>query len=60
MKNIMNIIFLTVIALILLTVLVFWFTDTVIRPSIAVLLVVILAAAVIVKNKLAKKTEEKE
>lgn len=60
MKNIMNIIFLTVIALILLSVLVFWFTDTVIRPSIAVLLVVILAAAVIVKNKLAKKTEEKE
>ena len=60
MKNIMNIIFLTVIALILLTVLVFWFTDTVIRPSVAVLLVVILAVAVIVKNKLAKKTEEKE
>lgn len=57
MKKIMNIIFLTVIALILLTVLVFWFTDTVIRPSVAVLLVVILAAAVIVKNKLAK--EEK-
>lgn len=60
MKKIMNIIFLTVIALILLTVLVFWFTDTVIRPSVAVLLVVILGIAVIVKNKLTKKSEEKE
>lgn len=58
MKKIMNIIFLTIIALILLTVLVFWFTDTVIRPSVAVLLVVILGIAVIVKNKLTKRPEE--
>lgn len=60
MKKIMNIIFLTIIALILLTVLVFWFTDTVIRPSVAVLLVVILGIAVIVKNKLTKRPEEEE
>lgn len=58
MKKIMNIIFLTIIALILLTVLVFWFTDTVIRPSVAVLLVVILGIAVIVKNKLTQRPEE--
>ena len=58
MKKLMNIIFLTIIALILLTVLVFWFTDTVIRPSVAVLLVVILGIAVIVKNKLTKRPEE--
>ena len=60
MKKLMNIIFLTIIALILLTVLVFWFTDTVIRPSIAVLLVVILGIAVIFKNKLTKRPEEEE
>lgn len=60
MKKLMNIIFLTIIALILLTVLVFWFTDTVIRPSVAVLLVVILGIAVIVKNKLTKRPEEEE
>lgn len=58
MKKVMNIIFLAIIALILLTVLVFWFTDTVIRPSVAVLLVVILGIAVIIKNRLTKKTEE--
>ena len=58
MKKFMNIIFLTIIALILLIVLVFWFTDTVIRPSVAVLLVVILGIAVIVKNKLTKRPEE--
>lgn len=60
MKKVMNIIFLTIIALILLTVLVFWFTDTVIRPSVAVLLVVILGIAVIIKNSLAKKTEKED
>lgn len=60
MKKVLNIIFLAIIALILLTVLVFWFTDTVIRPSVAVLLVVILGIAVIIKNRLAKKTREKE
>lgn len=60
MKKLMNLIFLTIIALILLTVLVFWFTDTVIRPSVAVLLVVILGIAVIVKNKLTKRPEEEE
>lgn len=60
MKKVINIIFLAIIALILLTVLVFWFTDTVIRPSVAVLLVVILGIAVIIKNRSAKKTREKE
>ncbi|HBV22495.1 MAG TPA: hypothetical protein DEB42_01705 [Jeotgalicoccus sp.] len=60
MKKVLNIIFLAIIALILLTVLVFWFTDTVIRPSVGVLLVVILGIAVIIKNRLAKKTREKE
>lgn len=60
MKKFLNIIFLTIIGLILLTVLVFWFTDTMIRPSVIVLLVVVLGIAVIVKNKLTKKAEDKE
>ncbi|CAD2073884.1 hypothetical protein GCM10007275_04740 [Jeotgalicoccus coquinae] len=60
MKKVFNIIFLVIIGLILLTVLAFWFTDTIIRPSTAVLLVVVLAVAVIVKNRVAKNTEEKE
>lgn len=60
MKKFLNIIFLAIIGLILLTVLVFWFTDTMIRPSVIVLLVVVLGIAVLVKNKLTKKAEDKE
>lgn len=60
MKKFLNTIFLAIIGLILLTVLVFWFTDTMIRPSVIVLLVVVLGIAVIVKNKLTKKAEDKE
>lgn len=56
MKKVLNIIFLTVIGLILMTVLGFWFTDTSIRPSIIVLLVVILAVSVLVKNRLNRET----
>ncbi|CAM4174307.1 hypothetical protein [Jeotgalicoccus halotolerans] len=58
MKKVLNIIFLTVIGLILMTVLGFWFTDTSIRPSITVLLVVILAVSVLVKNRLNRETEK--
>ncbi|MBF0753289.1 MULTISPECIES: hypothetical protein [Jeotgalicoccus] len=58
MKKVLNIIFLTVIGLILMTVLGFWFTDTSIRPSIIVLLVVILAVSVLVKNRLNRETEK--
>lgn len=58
MKKVLNIIFLTVIGLILMTVLSFWFTDTSIRPSIIVLLVVILAVSVLVKNRLNRETEK--
>lgn len=58
MKKVLNIIFLTVIGLILMTVLGFWFTDTSIRPSIIVLLVVILAVSVLVKNRLNQETEK--
>lgn len=60
MKKFLNTIFLAIIGLILLTVLVFWFTDTMIRPSVIVLLVVVLGIAVIVKNKLTKRAEDKE
>lgn len=58
MKKVLNIIFLTVIGLILMTVLGFWFTDMSIRPSIIVLLVVILAVSVLVKNRLNRETEK--